>query len=136
MPAAPTTQQELSHSRSLAANPAYARDARYFLGGILEGHPKAGDAILCLSELAANAIVHSRSRQSGGAFTVRVQLNGQRLRVEVCDQGGLWHSPGQASEDDQSGRGLLIVGQLSSRWGCKEHSHHGRTVWFELDTCL
>ena len=137
MPAAPATQQELSRSRSFPATPAHVRDARHFLADILQGHPKADDAILCLSELASNAIVHSRSRQPGGSFTVRAQLNGQLLRVEVCDQGGLWHSPGRASADEQNGRGLLIVGQLASRWGCEGHSRYGWTVWYELglDTC-
>ncbi len=38
-----------------------------------------------LSELATNAVVHSRSGQPGGTFTVRAELGAQRLRVEVRD---------------------------------------------------
>ena len=78
--------------------------------------------------------MHSRSSQAGGTFTVRVRLAGQRLRVEVCDQGGPWHSPGQASTVEPNGRGLLIVSQLATRWGCEGHSRTGWTVWFELET--
>jgi len=123
-----------TRSRTFPATSAHAREARLFLATILGDQPLATDALLCLSELATNAIVHSRSRQPGGSFTVRAQLDSHRLRVEVCDQGGPWHSPGQASADEPNGRGLLIVGQLASRWGCEGHSHYGWTVWYELDT--
>lgn len=101
---------------------------------MLEGCPVADDAVLCLSELVSNAILHSRSREPGGSFTVQAQMHGHRLRVEVCDQGGPWQSPDPASADEKNGRGLLIVSQLASRWGCEGHSQHGWTVWYELDT--
>jgi hypothetical protein len=32
-----------------------------------------------------------------------------------------------------SGRGLLIVRQLTSRWGVPIHDGVGKTVWFEID---
>jgi anti-sigma regulatory factor (Ser/Thr protein kinase) len=35
----------------------------------------ADDVILCASELAANAATHSRSRLSGGTFTVRIKIS-------------------------------------------------------------
>ncbi len=108
--------------------------ARGFLAALLAGGPAADEAVLCLSELATNAVVHSRSRQPGGSFTVRVQLDGQRLRVEVGDQGGPWDSPSRVRTDEQNGRGLLIVGRLASRWGCAGHSRTGWTVWYEMDT--
>jgi anti-sigma regulatory factor (Ser/Thr protein kinase) len=126
----------LASSRTFAATPAHVRAARRFLAGILDEHQVADDdALLCLSELATNAIVHSHSSQPGGSFTVRVQLHGQRLRVEVRDQGGPWHSPTRANTDEQNGRGLLIVGKLATRSGCEGHSQHGWTVWFEMDKC-
>ena len=37
-----------------------------------------------------------------------------------------------AGADGQSGRGLLIVGELASRWG-RDDGDGGRTVWFEID---
>jgi serine/threonine-protein kinase RsbW len=121
-------------SRSFPAAPEQVREARRFLAAILADRD-APDALLCLSELVTNAVVHSRSGQPGGIFTVRVQLDGQRLRVEVCDQGGFWHAPAPVSADGQNGRGLVIVGQLASRWGCEGHSRSGWTVWYQLDTC-
>jgi len=122
-----------TRSRTFPATPVQAPEARLFLATILGDQPVAADALLCLSELATNAIVHSRSREPGGSFTVRAQLDSHRLRVEVCDQGGPWHSAGRASADEPNGRGLLIVGQLASRWGCEGHSHYGWTVWYEMD---
>ena len=107
--------------------------ARAFLSALLAGCPAADEAVLCLSELATNAIMHSRSRDPGGSFTVRAHLDGQRLRVEVGDQGGPWQSPGRISADEQNGRGLLIVGQPEARWGCEGHSRCGWTVWYEIE---
>ena len=120
-------------SRAFPAIPAHVRDARRFLATILDGHPKAGDSLLCLSELATNAVVHSRSRHPGGSFTVRVHLDSRHLRVEVCDQGGPWHAPTQANVDEEKGRGLQIVRQVATRWGCEGHSRTGWTVWFEIE---
>jgi serine/threonine-protein kinase RsbW len=122
------------HEQVFPADASQVGAARGFLSAILADSPAADAAVLCLSELATNAITHSRSREPGGSFTVRVQASGQRLRVEVSDQGGPWHPREQASTDDPTGRGLLIVGQLAARWGCEGHSRAGWTVWFECET--
>ena len=45
-------------------------------------------------------------------------------------RGGPWRQQGDGGE--QNGRGLLIVGELASRWG-REETGAGRTVWFEID---
>jgi len=121
------------HEQVFPADASQVGAARAFLSAILAGSPAADAAVLCLSELATNAITHSRSREPGGSFTVRVQPGGQRLRVEVSDQGGPWHPREKASTDDLTGRGLLIVSQLAARWGCAGHSHRGWTVWFEME---
>ena len=128
-----TTRPRVRYQRFPARADQVSR-ARRLLAGILDGHQRADDAVLCLSELVTNAIVHSRSRQPGGSFSVRTQIDSHLLRVEVCDQGGPWHKPTRPSADEQNGRGLLIVGQIASRWGCEGHSQHGWTVWFEMDT--
>lgn len=119
-------------SRTFPATPAHVSHARRFLGTILNGHQRADDALLCLSELATNAVVHSHSRQPGGSFTVRAHRDHALLRVEVCDQGGPWHTAAQARADEQNGRGLLIVSNLVTRWGCEGHSQTGWNVWFEI----
>jgi serine/threonine-protein kinase RsbW len=121
----------LAWSRAFPAVPAQIREARRFLAGILAGYPTADDAILCLSELASNASVHSDSRKAGGMFTVRAEIYAGRLRVEVQDEGGPWTWPVRPP-GGQHGRGLLIVAQLASEWGRTGDSESGWRVWFEL----
>jgi anti-sigma regulatory factor (Ser/Thr protein kinase) len=135
---APLRDDEASSSIRLSALPTAPslarRHTRRVLAGWQLGVETIDTAVLLVSELATNAVLHSRSRLPGGVVTVHARLDGQRLRVEVGDQGGSWQSPSSASPDEQNGRGLLIVGRLASRWGCEGHSRYGWTVWFELET--
>ena len=116
--------------RAFPATAAEVGAARQFLAGLLANHPAAEDAIVCLSELAANAIQHSRSGLPGGGFTVALRRSGAAIRVEVTDAGGPWRA---ASAGDENGRGLAIVRALSDRQGTTSHYSGQRTVWFELD---
>ena len=117
-------------ARVFAGDAGQVRAARRFLAGLLDGCPAAGDALLCVSELATNAVLHSRSGGPGGRFTVRATRRAGSVRVEVVDEGGPWGH--ERDGDGQSGRGLLIVGELASRWG-REDGAGRRTIWFELD---
>ncbi len=104
------------------------RQARRWLAALLAGHPVADDAVLCLSELATNASVHSRSRQPGGSYSIRTAAGPAVVRVEVTDQGGPWHG---SDGDSCRGRGLAVVAALASSWGVTGGSA-GRTVWCEF----
>jgi serine/threonine-protein kinase RsbW len=126
-----TTASTLAWSRGFPGTPAQAREARRFLAAILDGCSAADDAVLCLSELAANATIHSHSRRPGGQFTVRTEMYGDHLRVEVHDEGGPWTWPHR--ENTRHGRGLLIVSKLARAWGRTGDSATGWTVWFEMD---
>jgi serine/threonine-protein kinase RsbW len=121
----------LVRSRTYAGRAEHIAEARRFLSTLLDGSPVADDAVLCLSELATNAIVHSDSGTPDGHFSVFVQIHGDRLRVEVRDQGGPWTRP-TSTRDGQHGRGLLIVAQLSSDWGRTGDRETGWMVWFEM----
>lgn len=117
--------------RAFPGAPNQVGQARRFLADCLDGCTAADDAIVCLSELAANAVIHSNSRQPGGSFNVRVSRSRLgRIRVEVTDQGGPW-SPG-VDPDSQHGRGLLIVARLAAGWGISGQED-SRTAWLELD---
>ena len=125
-----TTAPPLARSRAFPATPAQVREARRFLAAVLDGRAAAEEAVLCVSELAANAMIHSRSRHPGGHFTVRAELHGDHVRVEVHDQGGPW--TWLPRDDETHGRGLLIISQLARRWGRSGDSATGWTVWFEM----
>jgi serine/threonine-protein kinase RsbW len=121
----------IAWSRAFPGTPRQVGEARRFLSAILAGQEAAGDAVLCLSELVTNATLHSNSARPGGQFTVRVEMNGNSLRIEVHDEGGSWHEAG--ARDEQHGRGLSIVGQLARDWGRDGDSETGWRVWYELD---
>src|ERR1022692_3730533 len=122
----------LAWSRTYPARADQVREARRFTAGVLDGCPAADDAILCVSELATNAVLHSNSAQPGGSFTVRTAVrDGGRLRIEVTDQGGPW-AP-RPDHDAGHGRGLLIVGRLAADWGITGDGVTSRTARFELD---
>lgn len=125
-----STAPLIGWSRNFPATTTQIRESRRFLADLLAGHPAVDDAILCLSELTTNATLHSRSREPGGSFQVRVERHGDRVRVEVTDQGGLWQQ--RAPDDDQHSRGLLVVSQLAQNWGRIGDENTGWTLWFEI----
>ena len=81
------------------------------------------DTALVLSELVGNAIRHGQALDGGG-IEVRWQISAGTVRIEVRDggRGPLRHEAtmpvaGGGSADAESGRGLAIVGMLSTSWG-------------------
>jgi serine/threonine-protein kinase RsbW len=103
---------------------------RASLRGLLHGCPLADDAILCASELAANAILHSRSGQPGGLVTVRTVIRpGQYVQIDLQDDGGPWPL---AARDPVRGHGLDIIHALAADWGI-DGDYRARTVWIRLD---
>ena len=73
----------------------------------LTGCTAAADAVLVASELAANAILHSRSR--AGHFTVRTELHPDHVRIEGEDFGGPW----RRKQPDGRPHGLDVVEALT-----------------------
>lgn len=77
----------------------------------LDTCPAADDIVLCLSELATNAVRHSASARPGGTFTVHAQIiDGAGVFLEVTDNGGPW----QPAEDDGLMHGLGIARSLAA----------------------
>jgi serine/threonine-protein kinase RsbW len=93
---------------------------------LLHDCPVADEVILCASELAANAALHSNSRLPGGTFTVRIMISrGDFVRVDVQDNGGPW-TP--AITDPTGHHGLDIVRALADKWGT-DGNYTTRTTW-------
>src|SRR5712691_5262059 len=87
------------------------RQVRADLAHVVEGCPFADDFVLMASELATNAVVHSRSGRIGGTFTIRAEVRpGDFAWLEVEDQGGPWT---EREPDDERGRGLAMVASLA-----------------------
>ena len=89
---------------------------------------RCDDVLLCVSELATNALLHGVP--PGRGFLLRVALcDGAVLRVEVQDSGG--GVPRIADVADEGGRGLLLVEALADKWGVGERDP-GKSVWCEF----
>lgn len=104
----------------------HVRAVRADLGAVLRDCPRADDVILCASELAANAAMHSRSRLPGGTFAVRAIVSPDLYaRIEVRDNGGPWN---QGMIDPPRHHGLDIVRAVADEWGI-DGDHTTRTIW-------
>jgi anti-sigma regulatory factor (Ser/Thr protein kinase) len=120
-------------ARSFPGEPRQVARARAFVAAALAGCPAREALLTCVSELAANAVVHTASG-AGGAFTVEVirPADGVAL-VAVTDEGG--HGLPAIPDRDrfaECGRGLELVEACSSRWGYRDTgAAGGRTVWAE-----
>jgi serine/threonine-protein kinase RsbW len=110
--------------------PGHVRAVRADLRPILHDCPMADDVILCASELAANAAIHSHSRLPGGTFTVRAKISpGDYAWIEVEDNGGPW-APTVRNPSQHDG--LDIVRALASECGI-DGDQDGRTIWARFD---
>lgn len=87
-----------------------------------------GDAVLVVSELLSNAILHARPLP-GGRVQVAWVLADDVIEVAVSDGGSATRPrPARPSLSALGGRGLAIVEYLSLRWGV-DAADLGTTVW-------
>ena len=86
---------------------------------------KADDALLIVSELAANAFLYGE-----GSIVMSASRIGDRVRIEMRDEGHpAWIGVVPEDKQERSGRGLSLVDQLASDWGTTDGEGH---VWAEL----
>ncbi len=111
----------------LPADPAIVADARKQVARRLTGWGLDDAAFitgLIVSELVTNAIRHAKSP---------IQLRLIRDRTLICEvSDGSSTAPHlrRARAYDEGGRGLLLVSQLTQRWGTRQ-TPHGKTIWAE-----
>lgn len=120
----------MQHEQVLPARPDQVQVARAYISAVLADCPAAGDAVLCVSELATNAVLHSASRNLGGTFTVRAIISDHHARIEVEDNGGGWN---EHHHRDSRPHGLDIVRELAA--GCGTHGSPltGWVAWARLE---
>ncbi|MGK5630144.1 ATP-binding protein [Streptomyces sp. URMC 123] len=143
--APPAQQTRVVGRRGFAMNfpsvPRAARLARRLCGQRLVewGFPSDTETwhtvTLLAGELVANAVRHGAH---GGKAEFRLVLTadpaGPTLRVEVSDTCPAPPVPVPAARlapDAESGRGLLLVEALATRWGIDLRSADGKTIWAE-----
>lgn len=83
--------------------------------------------VLLVSELVGNAVRHTGAR----TFGLRMLRRRGWIRVEVRDPSRGLPCLLPVGELDTSGRGLMLVDQLSQRWGV-DLLPCGKTTWFEM----
>lgn len=121
-------------TRSVSFEPASesVRRARDVIRDLYADVPVAPDmldtALLLVSEVVTNAVVHGRGRA-----VLDVHLAPSGLRVGVTDDSPaapeVQHLEGTLAE---GGRGMLLVEELAARWGVDPTPDGGKRVWFEL----
>jgi serine/threonine-protein kinase RsbW len=137
----PPDQRFSPLGRARAARPRATAFERSYLGtieqvrevcadmtAITDGFPLSDDLVLITSELATNAILHSRSGRPAGSFTVRVTLYPDDYAwAEVIDQGGEWTS-------DHRRHGLTALASIAGEgnWGI-DGDEACRVAWFRLN---
>jgi serine/threonine-protein kinase RsbW len=120
-----------ARSRVLPGRPDQVREARAFLRDVLGSCPVIDTALLVCSEMAANAVQHSRSARPGGTFTVCARIRtGAWAWVEVQDEGGRWAEKKPSS--DERGRGLVVVEEVADYWDIRE-TDESRVICARLD---
>jgi DNA-binding NarL/FixJ family response regulator len=120
-------------SQHFAQDAQSARAARRFVTQILTGwDDDEGDltdtVTLLVSELVTNAVLHA-----GSEVEVSVRLTPTAARIEVTDASAESIAPRDATTEEDSGRGLALVGSLAQRWGVRPAPGGGKTVWFEVN---
>lgn len=91
---------------------------------------RSDDVLLCVSELATNALLHGVP--PGRGFTLRLALDPDgTLRIEVHDSGGGEVQVPEQEPESEHGRGLLLLAALADKWGVGERNP-GKVVWAEF----
>jgi len=118
---------------SLRPQPESVPAARRFLAAQLRHWevPEDSDtydaALLCVSELVTDAVVHV-----GGEARLQVAIAGARLRLAVRD--GSTSRPERRERDLLAigGRGMALLDATATAWGV-DVAGTGKTVWCEFD---
>ncbi|MGY5007786.1 ATP-binding protein [Streptomyces sp. 900105755] len=117
----------------LAAHPGSPAQARRLVRARLTGWSVCADtcdtAVLVISELVTNAIVHTASSR----VVCELHDHDDTVRIAVQDEGCAPDEPHPSPQrpEEEHGRGLLLVEALCQAWGAQEHGS-GLLVWAEL----
>ena len=120
----------IDRARRFAPDAVNVRAAREYVADELAEQGFQGDpdvVLLLASELVTNAVRHAAT-----PFEIMVDVADDEVLVAVADD-DVDHEPQvrHPGPEETNGRGLLLVDQLSSRWG-SDRTGRGKSVWFRL----
>jgi two-component sensor histidine kinase len=120
-------------SMTFAGRPDQVREARAFVARLLGPlHPCRDVAVLLVSEMVTNSLLHGGSTGLGEAVTVTVVVGDAGVRVEVAGRKADGVPVLRRPDDEAEGsRGLRLVEELAARWG-HERGGGQATTWFEV----
>jgi serine phosphatase RsbU (regulator of sigma subunit) len=113
---------------TLRAELTASRRARFLIGRPLRRWGLA--ELIPLAELLVSELVTNAVRYAQGPIGLRVVLE-DGLVCEVFDESAALPRLRYPGTDEERGRGLQVVSQLSQRWGARR-TPSGKVVWFEL----
>ncbi|WP_425473603.1 SpoIIE family protein phosphatase [Streptomyces tailanensis] len=87
------------------------------------------DDLAFTTELVASELVTNAIRHATGPVQLRL-LRDRALICEVFDGSGTSPRLRRARTEDEGGRGLFLVAQLTERWGTR-YAPDGKTIWTE-----
>ena len=126
-----------SWARAFPGTPRQVGAARRFVASLLDGSPFCDDAVLVVSELFTNALLHTDSGKPGGLVVVQVTRWLLGVRVAVTDQGSEKQPAigdgGSCQQAAESGHGLYLVSRLAQHLGWHDDPS-GRTICAILGT--
>ncbi|KES03958.1 PAS/PAC sensor protein [Streptomyces toyocaensis] len=114
-------------TRDVRLDPEEVAAARRWTAGMLSAWGL--DEIAFVTELVVSELVTNALRY--GVPPVRLRLIRDRALIcEVSDASSTSPHLRRAHAFDEGGRGLLLVAQLTQRWGSRQ-TGHGKTIWAE-----
>jgi serine/threonine-protein kinase RsbW len=87
------------------------------------------DLKLALTEACSNSIRHAYDEGGAGSVDIRYELDGQRLAVEVADEGGGFEpdaSNGSIRALDEGGLGIAIIRAVTDELAIESHERGSR----------
>jgi anti-sigma regulatory factor (Ser/Thr protein kinase) len=114
------------------AGPEAIKEVRDWVGVILDSWGlDSYVARTVVSELATNAVRHGSTPED--PLVVRVYLRDGRPVLEAWDRSDEPPVVGAPDDLSESGRGLLLMTQIATRWGTRPLSEGGKVVWAEIE---
>ncbi|MCT2589811.1 ATP-binding protein [Streptomyces sp. N2-109] len=130
----PTPTVSATYTTLLPADTAWLSGVRRLTSARLRhwglGSGTVEDAVLIADELFANAVQHG-SASARDEVSLSLALGHGELRIAIADTSSLTPRCRQPSEDEECGRGLLLIEAVADKWGT-EPVGCGKATWAVL----